>query len=144
MTKCTTKIIFVLSIFGVLLSTYSLLHNQGFASGEFCVYGEVINCDIVNKGPFSQIAGIPVSLIGIVGYMFLAVGSWMLLHNFDDKSLKWFLFLAACVGLIFSLYLTSLEAFVLHAWCLVCLVSQVLILTITGLCAYLFLARQRK
>lgn len=122
--------IFLISAVGFCISLYSLLHNQGFASGEFCTISDSVNCDVVNKGPYSQIAGVPVSLIGVIGYLFLAIASGMKLKDNFDRSLSRFLLLSSCAGFLFSLYLTSVEAFVLHSWCMLCVVSQIFILTI--------------
>jgi uncharacterized membrane protein len=52
--------------------------------------------------------------------------------------------LASFSGLLFSLYLSSLEAFILHAWCVLCLSSQLLILAIFILCGFLFMERRAK
>lgn len=118
-------IVMFLSALGLLISFYSLLHNRGFASGSFCTISPTVNCDIVNKGPFSTIAEIPVALIGVIGYGFLFLSSAL-------KEMR-FLFWASLGGLLFSLYLTGLEAFVLRTWCLLCLASQALILLIYGI-----------
>ncbi len=135
--KSKTIAILALSLLGLAISLYSLLHNQGFASGEFCTIGETLNCDVVNKGPFSTIAGVPVALIGVLGYLFLAIAAWMKLRNVQDKSLTKFLLAASFGGFLFSLYLTGLEAFVLDTWCLLCLTSQAVILAILILCIFL-------
>jgi uncharacterized membrane protein len=112
------------SIVGVSLSTYAFLHNRGFASGAICNINSTINCDVVNKGPFSEFFGVSVALIGLIGYTFLLIGSLLKLKTPDDRSLTLFLLALACGGFGFSLYLTSVEAFILHAWCVVCVLSQ--------------------
>ncbi len=127
--KKIANALIVLSLIGLALSLYSFLHFKGFTSGEFCTINETINCDLVNKGPFSKIFGIPVSLIGILGYTFLLAGSIIKRKKLaEDKELTIFLLAAAYGALGFSLYLTYLEAFVLNAWCLICVTSQVTIL----------------
>ena len=123
--------LFILSLIGFGISMYSLLHNQGFASGEFCTIGETLDCDVVNKGPYSVIMGIPVSLIGVIGYLFLAVAAGMKLKNPTDKSLTAFLTLASIGGFLFALYLSGIEAFILETWCLLCLTSQATISVMT-------------
>lgn len=115
------------AVLGVLLSSYSFLHKQGFASGAFCNLNATFNCDVVNQGPYSQLFGIPVALIGIIGYLLLAFAAGLKMKNPEDKSLSTFLLLASLGGFLFALYLSGLEAFVLHAWCIVCLTSQGLI-----------------
>ncbi len=142
--KKIARTILAFSIIGLLISIYSFLHNQGFAPGEFCTLSDTVNCDIVNKGPFSQIFGVPVSLIGVIGYLFLAIASCMKIREPQDRGITTFLLLASFSGLLFSLYLSSLEAFILHAWCVLCLSSQLLILAIFILCGFLFMERRAK
>lgn len=127
--KKTVNILVVLSVIGLVLSLYSFLHFKGFTSGEFCTINETVNCDLVNKGPFSNFFGIPVALIGVLGYGFLLVGSLMKRKKLEqDKDLTIFLLAASYGALGFSLYLTHIEAFVLKAWCLICVLSQITIL----------------
>ncbi|MEK7614772.1 MAG: vitamin K epoxide reductase family protein [Patescibacteria group bacterium] len=141
-TKQLTHAISLCAVIGLVLSIYSLLHNAGLTDGTICTLNDTINCDVVNKGPFGKIAGIPVSLIGVIGYAFLLVAAQLKQRNTSDRSLSVFLLLASLGGFAFSLYLTSLEAFVLHAWCLICLTSQLLILIITGLAIRLFISER--
>ena len=129
--------LFVLAVLGFGISIYSLLHNQGFASGEFCTIGDTLNCDVVNKGPYSIMFGIPVSLIGVIGYLFLAVAAGMKLKNPTDKSLTRFLTFASIGGFLFALYLSGIEAFILETWCLLCLTSQAIILVMAILSIWL-------
>src|SRR3989338_3456404 len=100
----------LLSFLGVLLSSYSFLHKQGFTSGAFCNLNATFNCDVVNQGPYSQIFGIPVALIGIIGYMLLALSAGLKMKNPEDESLSFFLLLASLGGFLFALYLSGLEA----------------------------------
>ena len=133
------KYLLILTLVGLLLSIYSWLHNQGFASGEFCAIDETFDCDIVNKGPYGTFLNVPVSLIGVIGYGLLFLASVAKYRTQDDKQLTKFLMLATVGGLSFSFYLTGIEAFVLNAWCVVCLASQTIILLITYLVGKLYL-----
>ena len=134
----------LLALVGLGLSLYSYLHNAGLASGEFCTIGETFDCDVVNKGPYSMFLGVPVSLIGIVGYAVLFFGSLLKMRTPQDKNLTLFLFLSADIGLMFSLYLTYLEAFVLDAWCVICIASLITILSLDVLLLLRFLEERKK
>lgn len=136
-------LLIIFSCIGLAISLYSFLHNQGFASGEFCTIGESLNCDIVNKGPFSQIFGIPIAFIGLIGYGFLFIASILKYRNPVDHQLTFFLLFASIAGFLFSVYLTSLEAFALHVWCLVCLASQITI-AIIAVFALLIQLKEKK
>ena len=60
-----------------------------------------------------------------------------------DKGLTGFLLLASLGGLLFSFYLSGIEAFVLKTWCLVCVTSQLLILLITILAGKVYLLEKK-
>lgn len=126
-----TKTIIVLAVVGLAISIYSWLHNAGFTSGEFCTISDTLSCDVVNKGPYSVIAGVPVALIGVIGYAFLLIGAVLKFRAPEDRQLSLFLLIASIGGLLFSLYLTGIEAFVLRVWCPLCLASQGVIILIT-------------
>jgi len=131
-------VVIALALIGVGISGYSWLHNSNMASGEFCSIGGSFDCDVVNKGPYSRIFGIPVALVGVIGYAFMALASYLKIRNPKDEQLTMFLGLAAIGGLGFSLYLTSIEAFVLKTWCMLCLSSQAVMFAIFVLVAKLW------
>jgi len=135
--------IILCAVIGVTLSAYAFLHNRGFASGKFCTLNATINCDIVNKGPFSEFFGIPVALIGFIGYLFILIAAVLKYKNPEDYSLTVFLLGLAYGGFGFSLYLTSIEATILHAWCLVCVSSQIMMLVIMA-CVTIFAVKEKQ
>ena len=124
------RVIMAFSVVGLALSTYSLLHHEAFVSGALCTFNATFNCDIVNRGPYSEIGGVPVALLGLFGYAFMLAAAVLRTRRPTDASLLTFLFLASGGAVAFSLYLTGVEAFVLHAWCIVCVTSQISILTV--------------
>ncbi len=68
--------------------------------------------------------GIPVALLGIFGYLLILA----LATVYREKAeTPFILALGTLAGLGFALYLAYIEAFVLHAWCILCLSSLVLI-----------------
>ena len=129
-------------LIGLGISVYSFAHNRAFVSGEFCTLSETFNCDIVNRGPFSQVGGVSIALVGVIGYAFLLIGTLLKWRKPADRSLTIFLLIASLGGFLFSVYLTNIEAFVLKTWCLLCLTSQAVI-TITLGCA-VWLWRQER
>jgi vitamin-K-epoxide reductase (warfarin-sensitive) len=84
-----------------------------------CSINEHWDCGIVNHSPFAVLAGIPVAVIGMAGYVLLAVLALKRAYR---------LFLAAAlVGLAFSLYLAHVEAHILGVWCIYCVASLAVI-----------------
>src|SRR6476661_11156546 len=62
-------IIAVLAAAGAIVSSVSLYHHYGTSQTSYCDFGESFNCDIVNRSIYSTVSGIPVAMIGIVGYL---------------------------------------------------------------------------
>ncbi|MGA8763040.1 MAG: vitamin K epoxide reductase family protein [Candidatus Sulfotelmatobacter sp.] len=123
-------VIAVLSAAGMAVSGLSLQRHYAKSATSFCELGEKFDCDIVNRSEYSSLMGIPVAGIGIAGYGVLLALSARCRSR--GESPMW-LFATAAAGLVFALYLTYVEAYVLGTWCVLCLGSLGLIVIITGL-----------
>ncbi len=134
-------VISVLALGGVAVSSASLYHHYGTSQTSYCDFGESFNCDIVNRSTYSTVSGIPVALIGIVGYLGLLVLATFY-RNQAKTPIK--LVLVSLVGLSFALYLTYIEGFVLAAWCVLCLSSLAIIVCISVLSSALWRHRVRR
>ncbi len=111
------RIILVLALCGVVVSLYALsLHYSDGPS--FCDISERFSCEVVNRGPWSELSGIPVALMGVIGYAAIAI-----IAGARHKRKEILLIVFVAGGLLFSAYLTYLEAFVILAWCPICLGS---------------------
>lgn len=131
----------VLAIAGMVISSVSLYHHYGTSTSSFCDLGENFNCDIVNRSVYSTVLGIPVALVGIIGYLSLLVLTTLCRTKPETPVM---LLIASAAGLAFALYLTYLEAFVLGAWCILCLSSLTVIVTIVILSSVLVAQSIRK
>jgi len=144
MTSRARRILLAISLLalgGVLVSSVSLSHHYSTAQSSFCDFGESFNCDMVNRSIYSVIVGIPVALIGIIGYLVLLALSILYRAKAATPAI---LLIASLAGLVFALYLTYIEAFVLAVWCILCLTSLALILAIAVLSAVLVVYRVRR
>lgn len=133
-------LIALLAVTGAAVSSVSLYHHYGTSKTEFCDFGETFNCDMVNRSTYSKVMGIPVALIGVVGYLALLALATVYRSKAETPLL---LFIASLGGLAFALYLTYIEAYVLTVWCILCLSSLGLIFLITLLAATLLVASRR-
>ncbi|MBI4520882.1 MAG: vitamin K epoxide reductase family protein [Gemmatimonadetes bacterium] len=116
----------LLSLFGILVATYLLLANLGLTGPVVCGVGD---CETVQASSYARIAGVPVSAIGLGGYVLLfALALLGLQPAFGFATwVPQLLVAGSTLGILFTGYLTYIEAFVLHAWCQWCVVSAVLI-----------------
>jgi uncharacterized membrane protein len=85
-----------------------------------CIAGG--GCETVQESAYSEIAGIPVALLGLASYS-VALG----LIAWDSPGARLGAATIALVGLLFSLYLLALQLFVIDAVCIWCLANDVLI-----------------
>ena len=140
-TRRILVVIALLALGGALVSSVSLYHHYGTSATSYCDIGENFNCDIVNRSTYSTVAGIPVALVGVAGY--LAVLALATMFRNRDEALA-MLAIGSLTGLGFALYLTYIEGFVLAAWCILCLSSLALIFSIAVLSSLLWVHSVRQ
>jgi uncharacterized membrane protein len=119
----------LLSLAGLFISAYLYLYKIGKIGTLACGTGD---CETVQLSSWSRVAGIEVSLIGVVGYAVLTAMSLAALQP-ELSSRRWpvqLLSLLAGIGVAFTIYLTYLELFVIHAICRWCVASGVIIVAI--------------
>lgn len=116
----------LLSVAGLLISFY-LSYVETTATKAVC--GPVGDCNAVQASPYARLFGVlPVGVLGVVGYVAIVV-IWVWGRLRDDivaiyaplSVLAMTLF-----GVVFSIYLTYLELKVIHAICIWCLASAVI------------------
>jgi uncharacterized membrane protein len=118
------SLVAILAVGGIVVSSVSLQHHFGTSKTEFCDIGNTFNCDIVNRSEYSTVFGIPVALIGMLGYAAVLGLATVYRERRETPSL---IFAGSSAGLAFALYLTYIEARVLGVWCIMCLSSLALI-----------------
>jgi uncharacterized membrane protein len=139
-TQRLMNVVAILAVCGIAVSSVSLQHHYATSKTAYCDIGETFNCDIVNRSEYSSILGIPVALIGMLGYAALVGLATVYRERRETPAL---LFSAAAAGLAFAFYLTYIEARVLGVWCILCLSSLAVIATTTMLAAVIWWKRDR-
>lgn len=116
----------------------SLLAAAGLAIGIYLSYvtlsqhaimcGPVGDCMRVQNSEHAKLFGIPMAVWGLIYYAMLLViwGVRKQASTIWAGRMSLLLLLISAFGVVFSIYLTSLELFVIHAVCLWCLASAVL------------------
>jgi uncharacterized membrane protein len=117
----------VLSILGIVVASY-LAFVEVTETEAVC--GPVGDCNAVQQSQYAILFGVlPIGILGLTGYIAILVG-W-LIHKYGPETwrkisslLVWAM---AGFGVLFSIYLTFLEPFVIGATCAWCLTSAVII-----------------
>jgi uncharacterized membrane protein len=126
----------VLCILGLLIAGY-LAFVETNQVEAFC--GPVGDCNTVQQSEYARLFGIlPVGILGILGYAMILF-SW-LIGRFTKKRITAYTYLMILVmsgfGVLFSIYLTFLEPFVIGATCAWCLTSSVIMTALLWLSIY--------
>lgn len=117
----------ILALVGVFIAGY-LAYVETQSIPAFC--GPVGDCNTVQSSPYAWLLGVmPVGLLGVLGYLGV-FAAWIWGRFREDKVAR--LTPAVIIGMtlfgvLFSIYLTYLEPFVIRAVCLWCLSSSVII-----------------
>ncbi len=119
--------IVILAVLGIVVSSLALKVHYDDPGKEPCSINDKWDCGTVNHSEYAMIHGVPVSAIGIAGYLLIAV-----LAFFREKEL---LLIAVLLALPFAVHLTDIEKYVLQIWCLYCVISQGIIAVLALLSA---------
>jgi len=115
------RIIFILSIAGILMAVY-VLQSWLRHSSIICLNGQ--GCATVQKSPYSYPLGIPVPAVGLVGYTILAILSFLRTTSSSKGLLKGILGMGI-FGVCFVSWFTYTELFLIKGVCTWCVVSAV-------------------
>tara|TARA_B100001094_G_scaffold94270_1_gene90222 strand:+ start:2416 stop:2910 length:495 start_codon:yes stop_codon:yes gene_type:complete len=136
--KALTRIMFI-SFIGLIDAVYlSYLHHLVSAGGG-CPTQDLpgLDCGVVLASDQAKLFGIPVAWLGVIGFLMLIGLSLDRYLNMDLERTKYnkiLLPITGIIGVIFGLYLTYAEAFIIHEWCPFCLVAFGLTLVATFFC----------
>jgi uncharacterized membrane protein len=130
--------ILVFAVIGTLIAAYlTYVHYRGFQS-LICVgaHNGRSSCETVQSSIYSRVLGIPVALIGLIGYLVILA---TLLTRIPGELARAVAFLASLIGFGFSVYLSYREVFTLHEICEWCVASAVCLTVLTVLTGIRFL-----
>jgi uncharacterized membrane protein len=114
-----------LSVLGIVLAAYlTYVHYSGIKPA--CTAGQ--SCIKVQTSAWSRLDGVPVALIGLIGYVFI-LGSLVIR---DREETRLATLALTFIGFAFSAYLTYRELFSIHAVCEECAASAVFLTILFG------------
>jgi uncharacterized membrane protein len=122
-------IVAALALAGIFISLYLTLYKLGVIGELSCTIG---SCETVNTSKWSKFLGLPVAAWGLLFYLdvfvIAVVGT---VARFEDEPLISIVLAAeAAVGVLFSAWLTYLELGLIHAICIWCVTSAVIVTVI--------------
>src|ERR1700759_4179026 len=123
----------VLTVLGVVLASYlTYIHYAGIK--PLCGTNGG-GCEIVQTSEYSKLVGVPVALIGLLGY--IAILGSLLVPESETLRLATVAF--TVVGFGFSAYLTYRELYSIHHICEYCVSSAIIVTILMCLSVWRFL-----
>jgi uncharacterized membrane protein len=119
-------IFFILNSLLALVGTYvswRIFLKKRKSEKVVCYIGG--DCNDVLTSKFSKFFGISIEKIGFIYYSFLFLGFIYSSVFSPVPQLIFWLFIVTAIGLVFSLYLTSIQAMYLKKWCPWCVASSI-------------------
>jgi uncharacterized membrane protein len=121
-----------LAALGLAVSTYlTVVHLADVPL--VCLEGST-GCAEVNRSIYSEVAGVPVALLGAGSYLVILAVLWaesQKILKAEEATLVYFG--VSLAGVLYSAYLTYVELAILHAVCSWCVISAIAITVIFGL-----------
>jgi uncharacterized membrane protein len=119
-------IVAALALAGIFISLYLTLYKIGVIGELSCSIG---SCETVNLSKWSRFIGLPVAAWGLFFYVdVFAIALVGTMPRFENEPLISLVLTAeAAVGVLFSAWLTYLELAVIHAICIWCVTSAVVV-----------------
>lgn len=122
----------LIAFIGLGVASYlTYIHYSG--AQILCVSGDP--CKTVQTSVYSKLAGVPVALLGLIGYVSILTS--LLLPERETTRLATLCFTA--IGFGFSAYLTGRELFSIHAICPWCVSSAIMMTILFALATFRFL-----
>ena len=112
----------LLTVIGLLVSIYMTIFK--ITSNESMCIGSK-DCSVVNASRYSEVNGIPVAVLGVIGYAaILAVLVLGQRRGFFQQNGSMLFFGLSLTGFLFTLYLIFVEVALIKAYCPFCIASQ--------------------
>jgi uncharacterized membrane protein len=120
----------LLALAGLFVASYLALYKLGYIGTLACSVG---SCETVQTSRWATFLGTPVAVWGVGYYVaVLAVSLAGLSGSLrDDQRVSWLLVAMTATGVLFSLWLTYLELFVIHAICTYCVISALIAIALS-------------
>ncbi|OGF79273.1 hypothetical protein A3A15_01385, partial [Candidatus Giovannonibacteria bacterium RIFCSPLOWO2_01_FULL_43_60] len=114
MKKSAYWVIVLCGLAGIGIMSY-LTYIHYSASKSFCDISQEVSCDVVTTSIYSEIFGVPVSVLGL---LFFAAVLFLILKK-RDKAFQT-LFIITLFALVPSLYLSLTELLFINSICILC------------------------
>ena len=104
------------------LSHYRVYTDIGYSS--FCALSQAINCDTVSQSSYAVQFGLPVSVLGILAYLFFVIFlSFAWLKSARPQRMWSLLTILSLFYVLYSVFLAMVSTYNIHSYCIMCVLD---------------------
>jgi len=133
--KFLPHIIVGLAVLGLVDSGYLYV---AYVTGSELSCGILDGCNAVAASPYSSLFGVPFSLLGIIFYSSVLLIGFGLFTKWALRAKKLF-YIVAILGAVSSICFSCIQAFLIGAWCLYCIISAVITFILLGIAIWMWI-----
>ena len=107
-------------------SSFYIYYSKKYGKTLYCPIAH--ECDAVVKSKYGQTFGIENTIPGMIYYVLIFLYGLAIFLNrniFKGAIIYYFVVSASIASVLFSIYLTCVQAFVLKKWCEYCIISSI-------------------
>ena len=122
--------VFVLALTGLADSIYlAISHYRVYTDisyKSFCAISQALNCDTVSQSSYAIFLGLPVPLLGVLGYLLFLIITAFSYNDVNGKKRGWhLLFIISTAFTAYSIVLAVISNYYIHSYCIMCVLSYV-------------------
>jgi uncharacterized membrane protein len=114
------------SCIGIAIASYD--SYAIYTGGQLWCPPPIDGCNIVAHSPYARLFGVPLGYLGLLFYSSLIFTAALLLYAPYSRGLRGGAVLHAGVGVLFSIYFMYIQIAFIHAFCIYCFMSAVLMI----------------
>jgi len=132
-------VILLISILCIILSITIQIEKKQYELNQVGICSAITGnngCEAVQTSAYSSMGGIDNPIYGMIGFSLLAIFSMILLYK-DVKILKYMIIIGSLTAGTLASWFLYLQAFVLHRYCIFCVIVDISSLVLVGISIYI-------
>ena len=104
------------------ISHFRVYTDIGYSS--FCALSQAVNCDTVSQSSYAVQFGLPISVLGILAYVFFLILLSFIKPRPERIQRMWsLLFFVALLFSLYSVFLALVSTYYIHSYCIMCVID---------------------
>ncbi|MFH1728521.1 MAG: vitamin K epoxide reductase family protein [Pseudomonadota bacterium] len=131
--KAIKLILITLTLLGIFISGYLIYHDYRISilkptEKSVCSISDFIDCDKTSQSSYALIFGIPTAAYGLFFYIYALILMLLMFSKNKDKqkASNAFLFFIMGLAILYSIFLGSIQLFIIKAICLFCFSTYII------------------